>query len=709
MFEETYSYEDLLLLPKFSKITSRSQVNLDVKLPFHTFSHPIIPANMKTVTGPEMIKSIIKSNGLAILHRFLPIEEQFQIVKDINNHTNLAVSLGVKDNDRESAKQFHLLGTRIFCIDIAHGDSQACIDMIQFLKTLPDSYVIAGNVATGEAAVRLWKNGADLVKVGVGAGCFAAGTRILMANATYKNIEDISPGEYVINQFGKPTKVTDAFSTGYKEVIKIRNNSFHKPTIVTPDHQFWVGELSSSSKKTLSSKGYKLSLSKNTKKKESKFKWKQVKDTQNDVFLFPKEINFNLPKTFKIDLYKKTGGNQLKPLVTLDSTLVPNYNVGYIFGTYLGDGNSLTTVYNNSHRGSVHWTFGLNETSIANKLMNCLSETFKKNVSSKTDHNTISVNFYYKPFADFLKSFSKRTDKHLPQEFLVNSFEYLQGLYDGLMDSDGHYSKDGRNYFSNTSEKLVELFSMLSFIIKKQLPNGNSKPPSAGGLVCNIENCNTSFYYRDLKNPSVRVVNDYFIVKPLESELLQETQETFELTIEDDSHSFIANNAIVHNSICLTRIETGCGMPQLSAVIDVYNERKKHFTNPQNYPFIADGGIKSAGDIVKALCFADFVMAGNTFAGCQETPGEVFNIAGKKVKEYTGSSTYKTKHVEGVAALVEPKGTFEEVLLKIKDGLQSGCSYQGAKNLQELKVNPKFVKISQAGIKESNHHDVFLK
>lgn len=333
MFEETYSFDDVLLVPKHSEISSRSQVDLSVKLPFHTFSHPVIPANMKTVTGPEMIKAIIKSNGLAILHRFLSLEEQLAIVKETNNHTNLGVSLGVKENDKLAAQQFHDLGTRIFCIDIAHGDSKACINMIEFLKTLPDSYIIAGNVATGEAAVRLWKAGANTVKAAVGNG-----------------------------------------------------------------------------------------------------------------------------------------------------------------------------------------------------------------------------------------------------------------------------------------------------------------------------------------------------------------------------------------SICTTRIETGNGVPQISCIIDVYNARKTAFPDETHlYPFISDGGIKSAGDVVKALCYADLVMAGNFFAGCTEAPGDILNFQGKILKEYSGSSTYKTKHVEGVAALVEPKGSFQETLLKITDGLQSGCSYQGAKNLQELKNNPRFVKISQAGIRESNHHDVFLK
>jgi IMP dehydrogenase len=140
-------------------------------------------------------------------------------------------------------------------------------------------------------------------------------------------------------------------------------------------------------------------------------------------------------------------------------------------------------------------------------------------------------------------------------------------------------------------------------------------------------------------------------------------------------------------------------------------ERTKRYPNEKKriFPFIADGGIKSAGDIVKALCFADMVMVGNLFAGCEETPGLRKNIGGTSYKEYVGSSTYKTNHIEGVAALVPTKGTYKSVLNKLLEGLRSGCSYQGAHNLEELKDNPAFIRITNAGLKESHPHDVFIK
>ena len=346
MIREGLTFDDVLLVPQHSTVKSRSDVDISVKWGCLHFEHPIIPANMKTVTGEEMALHIIKSGGLAILHRFMPDKEQIQTANDlVENHgnENFAVSIGIKPSDREMVTHFRNVGVRIVCIDVAHGDTDQCAEMISWIKSsYKDMFVIAGNVATGEGARKLWKAGADVVKVGVGQG-----------------------------------------------------------------------------------------------------------------------------------------------------------------------------------------------------------------------------------------------------------------------------------------------------------------------------------------------------------------------------------------SLCTTRIETGNGVPQLTALMDVaevqrqLNELERTRTYPhekkRSFRFIADGGIKSAGDIVKALCFADMVMVGNLFAGCEEAPGKRIVIDGISYKEYVGSSTHKTNHIEGVAALVPYKGNFQNILTKLIEGLRSGCSYQGAHNLEELKNNPAFIRITNAGLKESHPHDVIIK
>lgn len=346
MIREGLTFDDVLLVPQHSTVESRSKVDISVKWGCLHFAHPIIPANMKTVTGEEMAVRIIKSGGLAVLHRFMEEKEQLIIANKIfDDHGNehFAVSIGVKPSDREMVARFWDAGIRIVCIDVAHGDSNGCAEMASWIKSKhPDMFVIAGNVATGEGARRLWTAGADVVKVGVGPG-----------------------------------------------------------------------------------------------------------------------------------------------------------------------------------------------------------------------------------------------------------------------------------------------------------------------------------------------------------------------------------------SLCTTRIETGNGVPQLTALMDVAEvqrqlnelERTRHYPHEKKrkFPFIADGGIKSAGDIVKALCFADMVMVGNMFAGCEETPGRRVEIDKVVYKEYVGSSTHKTNHIEGVAALVPTKGSYDSVLTKLLEGLRSGCSYQGAHNLEELKDNPAFIRITNAGLKESHPHDVIIK
>ena len=143
-------------------------------------------------------------------------------------------------------------------------------------------------------------------------------------------------------------------------------------------------------------------------------------------------------------------------------------------------------------------------------------------------------------------------------------------------------------------------------------------------------------------------------------------------------------------------------------MIELNRTRDSATNTTRHYPFIADGGIKNAGDVVKALCFADMVMVGNLFAGCEETPGQVMSIDGRSYKEYVGSSTHKTNHIEGVAAIVHTKGAYKDILTKLLEGLRSGCSYQGAHNLEELRDNPEFIRITNAGLKESHPHDVII-
>lgn len=173
-------------------------------------------------------------------------------------------------------------------------------------------------------------------------------------------------------------------------------------------------------------------------------------------------------------------------------------------------------------------------------------------------------------------------------------------------------------------------------------------------------------------------------------------------------------------SICTTRIVAGAGVPQLTAIMEAYSVLKQ-----KNIPLIADGGIRYTGDMVKALAAgADCVMMGSIFAGTEESPGETIIYEGRKFKEYrgmgslgamaTGSSDRyfqdpeeDTKKFvpEGIEGRVAYKGYLKEVVYQYTGGLRAGMGYCGAKDMNELK-NATFIKITNAGMRESHAHDI---
>ena len=166
-------------------------------------------------------------------------------------------------------------------------------------------------------------------------------------------------------------------------------------------------------------------------------------------------------------------------------------------------------------------------------------------------------------------------------------------------------------------------------------------------------------------------------------------------------------------SICSTRMVSGCGVPQFSALQQIYECRQLDrrgfgLNNLRDKFIIADGGCSKVGDLVKSLALSDLVMTGNLFAGSAEGPGERFELNGTTYAHYDGSSTHKTEFIEGVKAAVPAKGSIKDIVSEMCQGIASGCSYVGAYNLKELQEKAVFVKVSHASIKESGAHDVVV-
>ena len=177
-------------------------------------------------------------------------------------------------------------------------------------------------------------------------------------------------------------------------------------------------------------------------------------------------------------------------------------------------------------------------------------------------------------------------------------------------------------------------------------------------------------------------------------------------------------------SICITRVITGSGVPQLTAVMDCAKIGRDY-----GIPIISDGGTRTSGDATKALAAgASTVLVGSMLGGTDESPGTVLTKNGKRFKVYRGMASLaasigrKSKETgstsfdddlndyvaEGVEAMVPYKGTVVDILKQLTGGVRSGLSYCGAHTITQMQTNAEFIKMSRAGFAESQPHDVSL-
>jgi IMP dehydrogenase len=175
-------------------------------------------------------------------------------------------------------------------------------------------------------------------------------------------------------------------------------------------------------------------------------------------------------------------------------------------------------------------------------------------------------------------------------------------------------------------------------------------------------------------------------------------------------------------SICTTRVVTGAGVPQITAILECARAAKN-----TGVPIIADGGIKFSGDITKAIAAgASTVMIGGLFAGTEESPGETILYQGRTFKSYRGMGSLGAMEAgsadrysqelagqgksvpEGIEGQVPYKGPLSALVDQLVGGVRSGMGYCGAENLKELQEKSRFIRISSAGLRESHVHDVII-
>lgn len=742
-------FSDVLMRPKRSTLSSRSEVDLIRTLKFPNSGQswsgvPIMVANMDTVGTLDMFNALYKNRMMTCLHKYVSAEDIIELFKqyeglpddELHPINYMILSTGITESNWDNLNSTiaklseNGIEVKFICVDVANGYMDSFSNFCKRVRTrYPNKTIIAGNVVTREIVEELILNcGVDIVKCGIGSGCFAGDTRVLMANGIYKNICDIEVGEFVINMNGEPVKVLNKMNKGFMKVVNMRTNNWHGRTIVTDNHKFFTGDLSSSSIKSISNNGKAKLLDKQSKTipKKSKYKWCQLNelDEKKSTFLMPKKYNWLLKDNFQIDLSDFVTRAKVsdEKIITngnceFNRFINSDYDLGYIFGTFLGDGHSKITVHNNSEMGSVHWYFSLHETDIAEKLKNSIKKHLNYEVKIVPEKNVLKVNCYNKHFAKMLFEFGKKNDKQLPSKYYCKDKDYIKGIFDGLNDSDGHLEvtkKENKIFtFVNTSKYLIELYYWCCMNLNTSFSSCKNKK-TIGGLK-NVKNENIKDIFRVKTHTFNRYTNNYVYSDIIDKRDVYDEVEVWDIEVDCDTHSFIANNSIVHNSVCTTRLQTGVGMPQFSTILECADA-----AHGLNGHIISDGGVKVPGDFSKAFAGgADFVMSGSMFAGFDESAGDlVTDEDGRKFKTFYGMSSAtsmnkyhggvaKHRSSEGKTVKVPYKGPVQEQVYNILGGIRSTCTYTGAKRLKDLPKCATFIRVNNQ-VNNKYSHEKFL-
>ena len=291
----------------------------------------------------------------------------------------------------------------------------------------------------------------------------------------------------------------------------------------------------------------------------------------------------------------------------------------------------------------------------------------------------------------------------------------------------------------DNSNKLVGLITFKDIIKHKMKPNsskdkfGRLRVAAAVGITSDAINRIEALYSAGVDAVVIDTAHGHSkgvidLVKEVKSKFKEldivvgniATAEAAEALVEAGADAIKVG--IGPGSICTTRVVAGVGVPQLSAILNVFEVTKKY-----NIPLIADGGIRYSGDIVKALVAgADSVMLGSIIAGVDESPGDTIIFEGRKFKSYRGMGSIEAMEAgskdryfqsqennvkklvpEGIVGRVAYKGKLSEVLYQLIGGLKSGMGYTGSKKIADLR-SAEFIRITSAGVIESHPHDVTI-
>jgi IMP dehydrogenase len=422
--------------------------------------------------------------------------------------------------------------------------------------------------------------------------------------------------------------------------------------------------------------------------------------------------------------------NKLNRFIFLDANLMR------LIGYFAAEG----YVVGNENNRQLRFAFNENETFFQQDVKDLIEKVFGYSETKfrPTPRHAVEVMVHNHAIARFFEALLPKgaINKKLPDFVLNQSKENLRQFLIGALRGDGSLTDARRIGYKTASphlaHQIAEIFMRLGYLasIQSYQPKEESYSTSyyvrIGGeqakrFAAEFSELNLQFPENISGRQDVFADDDYFYV-PIRSvkTLKNQELEVFNLEVEED-HTYIANRVAVHN--CTTRVVTGAGVPQITAIDECVNAAKG-----TGVPIIADGGIKFSGDVAKAIVAgADCVMIGSLFAGTAESPGEMILFQGRTFKSYRGmgsigamkqgsSDRYSqegtvadSKYVpEGIEGRVAYKGTLADMVTQLVGGLKSGMGYTGCKNIKEMQEKAKFIRITSAGLRESHVHDVII-
>jgi len=250
IIKEALAFDDVLLVPCYTEVRSRSLPDLSSYVAGIKLTTPIISSPMDTVTESAMAIALGRMGGMGIIHRFMPPAEQIDNLRSIEREERSSDSnipkvfaIGVGKEEISRFKEvYHSVPVDAVAIDVANGHSSYMRDMIHQVRDIaPDIQIIAGNVATGEGFMHLAESGANAVRIGIGGGCFVTGSMVLTKDG-YKPIELVSIGDLVLTHTGSWKNVINTMTFDRDEELVSIND-----IKCTKNHEFYVVNKSDSS------------------------------------------------------------------------------------------------------------------------------------------------------------------------------------------------------------------------------------------------------------------------------------------------------------------------------------------------------------------------------------------------------------------------------------------------------------------------------